>query len=140
MNDKLVVAVLGNRNSGKSHTWNRLFGRIVKTGNKIRRLPVSKNRDVDVFLVSGSSEERHRYVGEIVGECKPRIVLCSMQYRGDVTETIDYFVDNGYSIFVHWLNPGYSDLNVQEDKLGLIQYLLDQSATRSNQGRKNTKR
>jgi GTPase Era involved in 16S rRNA processing len=34
----LVVAVLGHRNTGKSTTWNTLFGATVKTGKHERRL------------------------------------------------------------------------------------------------------
>src|SRR4051812_18067671 len=104
MKDKLVVAVLGHRNSGKSTTWNTLFGHTVRTGNKIRRLFLTESEWVDAFLVSGSPEERHTYVGEIIGEQSPSLVLCSMQYRADVTQTIDYFLENEYALFVQWLN------------------------------------
>ena len=38
MKDNLVIAVLGNRNSGKSLTWNTLFSRSVKTGPKMRSI------------------------------------------------------------------------------------------------------
>jgi hypothetical protein len=64
MNDNLCVAVLGHRNSGKSLTWNTLFGRRVSTGRRMRRLFLTPTQYVEVFLVSGSSEERHLYVEE----------------------------------------------------------------------------
>jgi hypothetical protein len=129
MNDKVVIAILGNRNSGKSRTWNTLFGRTVRTGNRIRRLYLTNSKYVKVFLVSGSPEERNTYVGRLIGKRAPRIALCSMQYRGDATRTIDYFLQHQYSIFIHWLNPGYSDPARQTDSLALISYLLDHGAT-----------
>lgn len=125
MNYKIVVCVLGNRHSGKTHTWNTLFGQTVRTGNRIRRLHLTEFESVDVFLVSGSPEERRMYVGDIIGKHSPRIVLCSMQYRPDVTRTIDYFLHHRYSIYTQWLNPGFSDPARQPDSLALIPYLLD---------------
>lgn len=101
MRDNLVIAVLGNRNSGKSTTWNELFGRTVRTGSQMRRLDLTATEYVEVFLVSGSPEERETYVGEIIGTQTPRIVLCSMQYRADVTQTIDFF-------FVAWITRSTS--------------------------------
>jgi hypothetical protein len=126
----LVVAVLGNRNSGKSSTWNELFERTVRTGSELKRLYLSNSEYVEVFLVSGSPEERGTYVGDIIGNQKPRIVLCSMQYRSDVTSTIDYFLNNGYMIYCHWLNPGFNDPNeiASIDSLGLSTYLLSTGA------------
>lgn len=124
--ENLAITVLGNRNSGKSTTWNSLFERKVRTGTEIRRLFLREREYVEVFLVSGSPEERETYVGKIIGEQKPRIVLCSMQYRADVTQTIQFFSDNNYSIFCHWLNPGYFDPNeiAIPDDLELMKYLL----------------
>lgn len=118
MSENLVVAVLGNRKSGKSTTWNALFQRTVRTGSEMRKLYFRKNEYVEVFLVSGSPEEQHMYVGEIIGINKPRIVLCSMQYRNDVVDSINYFTDRNHFLFVHWLNPGYSDSGYEQDYLG----------------------
>ncbi|MCA0235864.1 MAG: hypothetical protein LCH81_05740 [Bacteroidetes bacterium] len=124
--ENLAITVLGNRNSGKSTTWNQLFEGKVKTGKKIRKLYLREREYVHVFLVSGSPEERESYVGNIIGEQKPRIVLCSMQYRADVTQTIQFFSDNNYFIFSQWLNPGYFDPNETPtpDDLELMKYLL----------------
>lgn len=83
---------------------------------------------IEVFLVSGSAEERHLYVGDIIGQQQPRMILCSMQYLSDVTQTIDYFLQHRYSLYMHWLNPGYSDTARQQDALGLIPILLDRGA------------
>jgi hypothetical protein len=131
MNDRIVVSVLGNRNSGKSTTWNTLFGGTVRTGVHIRRLYFNATEYIEVFLVSGSPEERGLYVGDIIGEQAPRIILCSMQYYADVTETIDYFLEHGYSLYTQWLNPGYSDSGRQSDSLSLVPYLLDRGAVLS---------
>lgn len=128
MNEKLVVSVLGNRNSGKSHTWNTLFGQTVKTGSYNRRLYLSSTEYIEVFLVSGSAEERDLYVGDIIGQQQPTIVLCSMQYLAEVSQTIEYFLQNGYSFYTHWLNPGYSDSGHQPDHLGLAAQLLYRGA------------
>jgi hypothetical protein len=128
MADNVVVFVLGNRNSGKSTTWNALFGSTVKTGLHIRRLYFDSSEYVEVFLVSGSPEERETYVGEIVGQQRPRVILCSIQYRADVTRTIDFFLQEQYGIYAQWLNPGFSDSGQQADSLSLVSFLLDRGA------------
>jgi len=124
MADRLIVGVLGNRNAGKSLTWNTLFGRTVKTGRDERRLWLSETEWVTVFLVSGSPEERQQYVGDIITAQAPRIVLCSLQYRSDVTETIDYFAERDYQFYIHWLNPGFRDGRQYPDSLELLPDLL----------------
>lgn len=129
MDDRLLVAVLGNRNSGKSTTWNRLFDATVKTGKYQRPLYLNRAQSVEVFLVSGSPEERELEVGDILTEPLPQIILCSTQYRDDVRETFDYFFSKGYEVFVQWLNPGHSDPERYTDNLGLQDYLLKKGAT-----------
>lgn len=127
--DKLLVALLGNRDSGKSHTWNTLFGATVRTGKEERFLYFNDCEYVKVFLVSGSPEERETYVGELITVDEPRIVLCSTQYRDDVKNSYEYFIQKGYFIFVHWLNPGYSDQGVTAyDALGLVSWLLSKKS------------
>lgn len=122
--DRLFVAVLGHRNAGKSSTWNSLFGRTVRTGNQARHLELKPNECVEVFLLSGSPEERELYAGDIITDKKCRIVLCSIQYIEHVNATIGYARENGFQIFVQWLNPGYSDQNAYWDRLGLANQLL----------------
>lgn len=129
MTGKLVVGVLGNQNSGKSFSWNTLFGETVKTGKYQRKLWLNNCEYVDVFLVSGSPEERETYVGEIITDDRPAIVLCSMQYRQDVSKTIDYFSKNDYELFIQWLNPGRSDSSKSQDSLAIISQLLGTGAT-----------
>lgn len=124
MRDKLAVTVLGNRQSGKSHTWDTLFGRTVKTGVEARRLDLGEGACVDVFLVSGSPEERHLYVGKLIQDVDCRIVLCSMQYTDSVGDTIDYFLENKFQLYLQWLNPGFNDLGENWDRLGLVSRIL----------------
>jgi hypothetical protein len=124
MSKNLVAAVIGNRNSGKSSTWNALFGKTVRTGSEMRKLFLRGNEYVEVFLVSGSPEERGLYVGQIITQDNPRIVLCSMQYREDVIDSINYFIERDYFLFTHWLNPGHSDDTYNQDNLGLVPRLL----------------
>lgn len=80
MNDRLLVGVLGNRNSGKSFTWNTLFGRTVKRGTHPHTLELRPGECVKAFLVSGSFEERQEYAGDILEDQSCRIVFCSIQY------------------------------------------------------------
>ncbi len=124
--EKLLISVIGNSNSGKSRTWNTLFNRTVKTGTGLRRLYLNKSEYVIVFLVSGSPEERETYVGDIITQNNPSIVLCSMQYREDVKKTIEYFIKHDYKIYCHWLNPGFHDPNGQSqfDTIGIFNYIL----------------
>jgi hypothetical protein len=124
MRKNLVVAVIGNRHSGKSSTWYALFDGTVRTGSNMRKLYLRGKEYVEVFLVSGSPEERRLYVGEIITKDNPRIVLCSMQYRDDVIDTINYFTERDYFLFMHWLNPGYSDDSYNQDSIGLAPRVL----------------
>lgn len=129
MSDRLLIAVLGNRDSGKSTTWNRLFNSTVKTGKYERSLSLNCAQSVDVFLVSGSPEEREIGVDEILPDPLPQIVLCSTQYHENVRKTFDYFFYEGYEVFVQWLNPGYDDDKQYGDHLRLRDYLLTMGAT-----------
>lgn len=129
MSDRLLIATLGNRDSGKSTTWNSLFGSTVKTGKNIRSLYLNSAQSVEVFLVSGSPEERDMYVSDILPDPLPQIVLCSTQYREDVRETFDFFFREGYEVFVQWLNPGFDDNGSYEDNFELRDYLLRNGAT-----------
>jgi hypothetical protein len=129
MSDRLLIGVLGHRNSGKSTTWNTLFGQRVKTGTQPRRLILRSGDSVEVFLVSGSPEERELDVELIIGRLDCRIVLCSIQYVPHAVDTFDYFIRNGFSLHVHWLNPGYQDRSPIADDLGLMNYLLDHGGT-----------
>lgn len=61
--NKLAVVVLGNRNSGKSTTWNTLFDHTVRTGKEQRVLWFNRCEKTRLFLVSGSPEERGEYIG-----------------------------------------------------------------------------
>ena len=69
------------------------------------------------------------YIGKIMGRARPRLVMCSLQYRREAVETIDFFVSKGYALYVQWLNPGYKDDGPVQDTLGLMPYLLHVGAT-----------
>ena len=123
--DRLVVGVLGNENSGKSETWNRLFGATVRTGKYPRDLELRHGEKVKVFLVSGSPEERETYVGNILGGQDSRIVLCSMQYTKEVHETLDHFIGLEYMIYIQWLNPGYFDHEPEQEDPAITKKILE---------------
>jgi hypothetical protein len=106
MSDRLFVGVLGHRKAGKSTTWNTLFARTVKTGNNSRMLELRPGECVEVFLISGSNEERGKYAGEVLKNQRARIVLCSMQYVEEVRDTVGYVVEVDFRMYVQWLNPG----------------------------------
>jgi hypothetical protein len=128
MPENLLVGVLGNRDSGKSHTWNTLFGRVVRTGRELRPLLVAPGEYVDVFLVSGSPEERREYVGDLIVQRRPRIVLCSIQFVDHAGETIGWFVEHDYFLFVHWLNPGHNDRGSIPDELRLCERIMSEQS------------
>lgn len=151
MSDRLFVAVIGERNAGKSTTWNTLFGRTVNTGKKARSLNVDQVDSVDVRLISGSNEEKHRNLSEVLTQLDVfvisgsneekkryaqkvlenvdcRIVLCSVQYVEEAFErTWDYVFSEGFSIYAQWLNPGHQGEETW-DRLGLVNRLLANNA------------
>jgi hypothetical protein len=138
MTRKLVVVALGNRNSGKSSTWYALFGQKRRTGRK--KLFLTDTQYVDVFLVNGSPQERKRKVEDIIGEQEPKIVLCSVQYVPDVIRsgrfvpgakgTIQYFLQRGYAVYAHWLNPGrHDESRPYPDNLGLVPIIREAGGT-----------
>ncbi|MDF2384062.1 hypothetical protein JMG10_21510 [Nostoc ellipsosporum NOK] len=131
MSKNLVISVLGHRNAGKSTTWEYLFGYKVRRGYKIRKLYLNQHDYVEVFLVNGSCEETGIYIGDMLGELRPRIILCSMQYVAAVNTTIDFFIDNDYSFYTQWLNPGHHDIFDAErtDYLGIIARMLSLHST-----------
>lgn len=118
-----MVAVLGNRNSGKSTTWQTLFNdRNVRTAQKsLRDLHFNDQEYTEVFLINGSPQERQRAVEEIIQVgFDPEIVLCSLQYTDDAKKSLEYFEQKGYFIYLHWLNPGFHDKSSYVDHLNLI--------------------
>ncbi len=135
--NNLLISVLGNSNSGKSYTWRTLFGNSVRRGGKTRPLPVcNKKKCVDVFLINGSPQETGKFVSQMMPKSNPRIVLCSIQYEEkannveDAKKTYQYFIDNDYFLFVHWLNSGREDQNEKPhfDERGLVDWLLSKQS------------
>ena len=124
MTNRLLIGVLGNRNCGKSHTWNTLFGRTVRRSKSPHHLALQPGKYVEAFLVSASFEERGEYAGDILGNQDCRIVLCSMQYTKDVRATLDYFIEQKFYLYIQWLNPGRNDPGEVWDRLGLVNEIL----------------
>jgi hypothetical protein len=129
MADRLFVGVLGHRHSGKSWTWNSLFGKRVRTSNRPRTLELRRNECVQVFLISGSNEERRRYAGDVLRNQDARIILCSMQYVDRVSATIDYALEMDFWMNIQWLNPGYKDKSWYPDHLSICNRLFFNGAT-----------
>ena len=103
-----------------------LCNNAVRTGKFPRCLELLPGECVEVFLVSGSPEERKKYVDNILGNQKCRIVLCSMQYSHEVHKTLNYFIRKDFSLYIQWLNPGHNDeCKIRnEDKLGLVDEII----------------
>ena len=126
MTDRLVICVLGKPNSGKSYTWRTLFGdtakKFLRSGGKELRLRSDGCVDerVEVFLVYSSPEELDKPVGDILGDQKCPIVLCSMQYPNkcdDPYVTLKYFIDRDFFLYAQWLNPGYKQSKIEDQRL-----------------------
>jgi hypothetical protein len=120
---KLLVAVMGNRNSGKSQTWKTLFDDPnIRTSQKsLKDLKFTDEEFTKVFLINGSPQERKKAVDEIIQvDFDPAIVLCSIQYTDDAINILKHFAQNGYFIYLHWLNPGYSDDQTYTDHRKLL--------------------
>jgi len=84
---------------------------------------------VEVFLISGSNEEKHRYASSVLENVDCQIVLCSVQYIKDAFEsTWDHIITEGFAIYAQWLNPGH-DGKEYFDGLGLTNILLQNEAT-----------
>ena len=82
MADRLFVAVIGSRNSGKSTTWNTLFGHEVRTGKESRRLWLDDDgHTAEVFLISGSNEERKKYAAKVLADVDCRAGTERLRYR-----------------------------------------------------------
>ena len=141
MDKKLAIIALGNRNSGKSNTWYEFFGRVIRTGykkisfNKEETEIFVKNSsfeemgddiDEDVFVRNASFEE---YGDDADGyfdiDNLPKIVFCSVQYKEKGIETINFFKDHQYYIYIQWLNPGCWDSKSYDDYLNFEESFKD---------------
>ena len=128
MPENLLVGIVGRSGSGRTHTWNTIFKRLVRTGRLVRRLYLNKSEYVEVFLINGSPGERKMSVNNLITVKKPRITLCSIQYTKSAIKTIDWFIKNKYFLFIHWLNPGYNSSQLYFDNLNLVNKLLAQDS------------
>jgi hypothetical protein len=97
---------------------------------------------VEVFLISGSNEERNQYAGDVLKDQTARIILCSIQYVEHASDTIEYVLSERLSLYIQWLNPGHDDAASYPDHLGLANRLLYSGATvavRSGQDKANNR-
>jgi hypothetical protein len=118
-NRKLAVIALGKRNSGKSNTWYEIFGRTIRTGWKhlnnakiyVRNSSYEEAGDEiedDVFVRNASFEEWGDEAEDYFDKnALPKTIFCSVQYTEKGIRTINWFKDNGYYLYIQWLNPGY---------------------------------
>jgi hypothetical protein len=132
METKHAIIILGKPNAGKSTTWYKLFGRVIRSGwkklnfqnNDIPVLvknssPEESEIEIDVFVRNASFEEYGDEIEDYFNgwEQLPKIIFCSVQYTEHGKETIDWFVQNNYKIYIQWLNQGYRDSKPYEDYL-----------------------
>ena len=120
---KLAIIILGKPNSGKSNTWYEFFNRTIRTGWK--RIGLSDS-EIEVFVKNSSFEETGKEIGidifvrnasfEEYGDevddffdldKLPKIVFCSVQYIDKGLKTINWFKENGYYLYIQWINPGF---------------------------------
>lgn len=78
------------------------------------------------------------FVKDMLPEILPRIILCSIQYREDAKETIEFFASKEYDLFAMWLNPGFQDDAQIEDHLSLAKLLLSRGAYLSKRNGKSS--
>jgi|SRR6218665_1295481 len=133
MKQKIAIIALGKQNSGKSTTWYELFGRTIRTGWKTLRIG---NKHKTVFIKNSSFEEtgqeicldvfvRNASFEEYGDEIEdyfdlntlPEIVLCSVQYTEKGIRTITWFKENGYSLYIQWINKGFCHETEYDDFL-----------------------
>lgn len=118
-NKKLFVVVLGEQNSGKSFTWETLFGRKIQKGKKFLNLNDDLQAKVYIFVSSPQENlwTKERFLKEFkIANSVANIILCSLQThltgnmnkRNVVTarEVLEIANRNEYDIFMQWLNPG----------------------------------
>lgn len=130
-----AVIILGNRNSGKSSTWYKLFGRRVNSGIKFFKIDTKtikfllKNSSfqesggkieefIDVHLQNTSCEENRKEISQLFDIAGlPKVLFISVQYSEHGIETINWLKEKGYFLYIQWLNPGYYDKNEYTDFL-----------------------
>jgi hypothetical protein len=125
MADRLVVGVLGNHFAGKSYTCQVLVGGGRGAHDlRIRKLQLRKGEYVDAFVISRTCLERHASIRRILKGVTCPIILCSIRYDAVETETLRYFIDNGFDLYIQWLNPGRNGKARLWDELGWVNQIL----------------
>ncbi|TAF03279.1 MAG: hypothetical protein EAZ77_17545 [Nostocales cyanobacterium] len=148
MSERLLIAMVGTQDSGKSRTWLELFKKFaeidsgffdrnkfraefssgshgnVRTRNKVYTFKLTDTKFVKLFLICGSLEESkdNKSIQEFIKNNdefqQANIVLCSIQYADNMLDkgtTLDYFISEGYHIYIHWLNPGINGKKFEKD-------------------------
>jgi hypothetical protein len=148
MSKRLLIAMVGTQDSGKSRTWLELFKKFaeidsaffdsnkfiakfssgsrgnIRTKNKVYTFKLTDTKSVKLFLICRSLEERKqkKSIQEFIKENnqfeQANIVLCSIQYADNMLNegtTLNYFISEGYHIYIHWLNPGINGKKFDED-------------------------
>lgn len=114
---------MGEQGSGKSITWETLFGGRHRSG--IHMLQLNRYIHSRVLLFVSSPQENRWNMNAFLNTFRNRqrgenldIVLCSLQttltnnmIRRHVTsarDIIEHMDENGFDIFIQWLNPGFT--------------------------------
>ena len=128
MADRLFVAVIGSGTRKVDNLEPPLRPRGPHEQG-IRKLWLDdEGHTAEVFLISGSNEERKKYAKSVLEDVDCRIVLCSVQYVEEAFEaTWNYIFSEGFMIYAQWLNPGHNG-EEQWDRLGLVNRLLQHDA------------
>ena len=154
---KIAVIALGKRDAGKSNTWYEIFGRKIRSG--IKRIPLNgsdltirvKNGSFeetddevetyfDLLLINASREESGKeFEDHLDIDNLPFIVFCSVQYVTAGIQTIDWFRDHGYFLYIQWINPGYRH-PLYDDFLGLEERYKSAGIFTRLSGEEKTKR
>ncbi|MBU1718082.1 MAG: hypothetical protein KKA07_03320, partial [Bacteroidetes bacterium] len=140
---KVFIGLLGEKGSGRTYTWQKIFNTRVHTSKNTRRFFLDGIDYIEVFLINGSPIERKTDVKNILGDKQPEFVLCSLEYKPGVEKTIDFFLAEGYRMYIIYLKPGYSDnkgLELFED-YSLVGKLISAGVTVSiRSGKENPER
>ena len=66
-------------------------------------------------------EERQKDIRDELIECN--ILLCSVQYNQKGKQTIEYLLQQGFQLYVYWLNPGCNDKYEYKDDWKIIEMI-----------------
>jgi hypothetical protein len=73
----------------------------VRTGSNSRQRELRPHECVEIFLISGSPEERGEHAEDVLKNQSARIILCSIQYVQHATETIDFIKREDFRTYIY---------------------------------------